>query len=385
MCGLYGYITNKNTTLTQEQQTIRNNIIRGLAIFMQERGVHSTGVAGIYGKNQTQIYKKAIPARDFTFLQGYKEFMEKNNSMVIGHTRAATVGAKTDENAHPFKKGSIVGAHNGRVENWLDIYREADVDSEAIFYLLDQTNNDFEKTFSELKGKFAITWFEENSPTKVHFMINGNPLFLVRIHELETYFWCSTLHALQAIVGSYFPLKYRHFWAPLINTVYSLDNEFIIDKKSIQLKSDIITPAPTTILKPKEKSLELPSGNYKFKQPTLEEALRIQHEREKTKMNSRDLQLFSNLMNLNFEEMRLIIRLAHQDVCMFCQTNIDLEEGFWYYKIGKQLICPKCADVVQDFGSMVFVGKFEFEDIEEEVIEELQHSECDDYEGPLIH
>ena len=37
---------------------------------------------------------------------------------IIGHTRAATTGAVTTRNAHPFSYGSIIGAHNGIIDNW---------------------------------------------------------------------------------------------------------------------------------------------------------------------------------------------------------------------------------------------------------------------------
>ena len=373
MCGLYGCITRNNIELTAEQQEIKNSIIKGLAISMQERGTHSTGVAGGLKNGEAQIFKKAVTARDFVFLPEYKNFFSKDNKIIIGHTRAATVGAKTDQNAHPFQKGTIIGAHNGRVENWLDVYKEGNVDSEAIFHLLATTNNNFEQTFSELKGKFAITWFEEDNQSKVHLMVNGNPLFLVRVQELETYFWCSTFPALQSVVGSFFPLNNKHFWNPKIDTVYTISDEFDIDRKEIQLKSNIIYPAPVTIIKPKKK-LELPPPkDFSFKPPTLEEALQIQKAKEKAGVNDKDLQLFSNLMNLSIVEMSSIIRAVHLSTCMFCDGDVNLDEGFWWYKLGKTLVCVRCADVVRDYDNMVFVGKYEFEDIEADVMEARGH------------
>jgi len=100
MCGLFGY---------SGQQNADPAIVRILAIANQSRGKHSTGFYGSKLWRTTDEASKAVmSARVDSVCQ---------SNHLIGHTRFATGGAHTVENAHPFNFGWCYGMHNGFVIN----------------------------------------------------------------------------------------------------------------------------------------------------------------------------------------------------------------------------------------------------------------------------
>jgi asparagine synthetase B (glutamine-hydrolysing) len=119
---------------------------------------------------------------------------------MIGHTRYATTGAITEENAHPIIKKNIVGVHNGMVHNY-GYLGDFKVDSEAIFYLLSEFDGDAEKALPMLDGVFAIAWFDQISKS-ISIIRDHNPLFVLETQD--GYFFDSqakTIRALKDIYG----------------------------------------------------------------------------------------------------------------------------------------------------------------------------------------
>ncbi len=203
---------------------------------MQDRGISSAGVVGINDKNEYMICKKAVSARGLIGTDVFKEFVKINPRIWIGHTRAPTTGDVTDENAHPFHKGRIIGAHNGHVSNYKMLDEAAKVDSEAIFTTLDKYENDYKKSMRELKGAFAITWIDLENPDKVFLGRGSNPLSIVKVPEIQTYFWASTFFAVQSVVGAVFNIENKTIWSPKENFVYEFSLDFKIKKTAIEFK-----------------------------------------------------------------------------------------------------------------------------------------------------
>jgi glucosamine--fructose-6-phosphate aminotransferase (isomerizing) len=107
MCGIVGYLGHKEVVPV---------LIDGLKR-LEYRGYDSAGIAVVNG---TQIQIRRASGK----LKQLEEVLQKNpcqGSYGIGHTRWATHGRPTEENAHPHRdcKGRIVVVHNGIVENYL--------------------------------------------------------------------------------------------------------------------------------------------------------------------------------------------------------------------------------------------------------------------------
>lgn len=148
MCGLFGFSGSPNT--------LNPIILKSLALVSQNRGTHSTGWA-----TDSMLDKFAGSARFFITIA---DMPPMDSTEIIGHTRYATKGAKTDENAHPFKFEGLVGAHNGTISNYLKLksqYSISDkVDSQVALRLIEMKGLD--DAIREFEGTYAFSFIDEN-------------------------------------------------------------------------------------------------------------------------------------------------------------------------------------------------------------------------------
>ncbi len=155
MCGIVGYTGNSD---------VGDVLIQGL-LRLEYRGYDSAGVA-IKGADGIDIQKKKGRIKELDVSK-----FEKGNTG-IGHTRWATHGKPSDENAHPFVdcSGDISIVHNGIIDNFVDIKNRleengheftSETDSEIIVHLLEENYDGdmleaLKKTTDELRGSYAI-------------------------------------------------------------------------------------------------------------------------------------------------------------------------------------------------------------------------------------
>src|SRR6476659_956556 len=161
MCGIFGYVGNKQVVPL---------IIDGLRK-LEYRGYDSAGIAVV------ENGKLKITRADGK-LRNLETALQENPRSVtygVGHTRWATHGRPTEENAHPHRDctGRVVVVHNGIIENYLQLkerLRKSDhrfvteTDTEIIAHLVEEhlrQHNTFEQAVraavSELRGIFALS------------------------------------------------------------------------------------------------------------------------------------------------------------------------------------------------------------------------------------
>src|SRR4030088_2502245 len=113
MCGIVGYVGKKRVVPI---------ILDGLRR-LEYRGYDSAGIAVAGNGNVLQICRAEGKLRSLEEASRLKPIDRTN---AIGHTRWATHGRRTEENAHPHRDctGKIVVVHNGIVENYLSLKKK---------------------------------------------------------------------------------------------------------------------------------------------------------------------------------------------------------------------------------------------------------------------
>lgn len=173
MCGIFGFSFKKDTISPGRRAIFANNLAR----LNDRRGGHSYGSAII--ENNEVFINKGLG--DF----GDHAYQLADANFFLGHTRYATVGAKTIANSHPFEIGNMIGAHNGGVANHNELdkkyNRSCDVDSMHFFHHLD-TN----QSFGDIEGYGSIEWIDRNDLSKIYLSrLKGGMLSIFGIGKPE--------------------------------------------------------------------------------------------------------------------------------------------------------------------------------------------------------
>ena len=157
---------------------------------LEYRGYDSAGVAVVQdGKLQVRRASGKLKK-----LEDLLVSQPLSGQFGLGHTRWATHGRPTEENAHPHRdcKGRIVVAHNGIIENYLSLKRKlmeeghtftTETDTEVIAHLIEKHfSGNLEdaviKTLADLKGLYAFICLSADDPQKIVAVREGNPLIV---------------------------------------------------------------------------------------------------------------------------------------------------------------------------------------------------------------
>jgi len=198
MCGIVGYVGPKPVVPV---------IIEGLRR-LEYRGYDSAGIAVGSPTHKTLEVRRA-PGKLINLEHVLRDH-PLHGTYGIGHTRWATHGRPTEENAHPHRDctGRIVVVHNGIVENYLDLKREltaqghifvTETDTEIIAHLIEQIQKDAEasgtpilldealrRAVKRLTGAFALGVLSALEPNKIVAARSGPPV-VIGIGEGESF------------------------------------------------------------------------------------------------------------------------------------------------------------------------------------------------------
>ncbi len=206
MCGIVGLISSNTTTVGEK-------LVKALKL-LEYRGYDSVGLAVF--KNGDLFLRKSVGTVE-RLVSRYPEIMSLTGKIGLGHTRWATHGRVSDENAHPITdcSGRVVIVHNGTIDNFRQMKEElkghifrTETDTEVIPHLVElfldngmEPLDAFINAIKRLRGEYAVAC-----------MIKGeNRIFLARRH-------------MPLIVGIG---KFENYCASDITALLGFTNQFI--------------------------------------------------------------------------------------------------------------------------------------------------------------
>src|ERR1043166_7686618 len=184
MCGIVGYVGNKQVVPL---------IIDGLRK-LEYRGYDSAGIAVVDENRNLKIERAEGKLRN---LEDALRQHPIDGTYGVGHTRWATHGRPTEENAHPHRDctGRIVVVHNGIIENYLDLKQQlqkeghafvTETDTEIVAHLVeremkrgpdnDGLENAVRRALLYMRGLFALVLISSADPNKIVTVRNGPPI-----------------------------------------------------------------------------------------------------------------------------------------------------------------------------------------------------------------
>ena len=180
MCGIVGVVGNTNAT---------DILIQGLEK-LEYRGYDSAGIF-LASEGQSQLVKAVGRIAELSSKAAGVE-----GTAGIGHTRWATHGKPTEDNAHPHRSetGRFVLVHNGVIENYLEIKEEylaghhfkGQTDTEIAAHLIGKfaeeeglsTLEAFKKALHIIRGAYAFALMDAEDPSTIYVAKNKSPLLI---------------------------------------------------------------------------------------------------------------------------------------------------------------------------------------------------------------
>ncbi len=181
MCGIIGYVGSREAVPV---------LLEGLER-LEYRGYDSAGLATISNGSGMEIRRAAGKLEN---LRRALQDSPLGGSIGIGHTRWATHGRPSEENAHPHKAGPVAVIHNGIIENYVELRAEliarshklrSETDTELISHLVEEyvraghkLTEAVRRAVQRLKGSFSIVVLSETEPDKLVAAKTATPLVL---------------------------------------------------------------------------------------------------------------------------------------------------------------------------------------------------------------
>lgn len=234
MCGIIGYIGNKNAI-----PVVMDGLKR-----LEYRGYDSAGIA-YFTEGAIEVKRCKGKIHD---LESIVNKCNISSNLAIGHTRWATHGKPSDENAHPHRSDGIVIVHNGIIENYVELKHRlqedgfvfsSETDTEVLCHLINKysENNPLEKAvrtaLKEVRGAYAFAVINEKEPDKIVAVRKESPL-VIGLGEGE-YFLASDVPAFLSHSKEVIFLENNEM------AVMHRDGVIITDFEGIPLNKNVVT------------------------------------------------------------------------------------------------------------------------------------------------
>ncbi len=181
MCGIVGFTGAQNAAPI---------LLEGLKK-LEYRGYDSAGIAVM---NEQKITVQKVTGRIANLCEKTRDGLDIPGTTGIGHTRWATHGAPTEENAHPHMSndGKFAVVHNGIIENYMSLreelirdgyHFESETDTEVIVHLIEMfyrgdVREALIRTTNRLRGSYALGVICSEEPGKIYAVRESSPLIL---------------------------------------------------------------------------------------------------------------------------------------------------------------------------------------------------------------
>ncbi len=190
MCGIVGYIGTED----RAQDVILDGLRR-----LEYRGYDSAGIAVLEDQKIRVVRAKG----KLVNLESALRDVPVSGPVGIGHTRWATHGKPSEENAHPHRAGTVALIHNGIVENHRELRAnliergcrfESDTDTEIIAHLIHEERDAgkslidaVKRAVQQLDGSYAIVVLDEEHPDSLVTARNGGSPVIIGLGENENF------------------------------------------------------------------------------------------------------------------------------------------------------------------------------------------------------
>lgn len=183
MCGIVGYVGNRDCS---------DILLQGLSR-LEYRGYDSAGIAIGQESGEVRIVRAEGKLRNLERAYDADAFV---GPVGLGHTRWATHGRPTHENAHPHRAGKVIIAHNGIIENYAELKQELQAqgrtfesatDTEVVAHLIDRElelagDDDLHgatrRMLSKIRGSYALVIMRSSDPDHLIVARHASPMVL---------------------------------------------------------------------------------------------------------------------------------------------------------------------------------------------------------------
>lgn len=168
MCGIIGYIGKRNAVSV---------VLEGLKR-LEYRGYDSAGIA-FFSNKGIEVRRCKGKIKDLASIVGHEDLI---SNISLGHTRWATHGKPSEENAHPHRSNGVILVHNGIIENYLSLKKKliekgykftSETDTEVLCHLIEDYAKRYpledavREVLKEVKGAYAFAVIKEDEPDKI--------------------------------------------------------------------------------------------------------------------------------------------------------------------------------------------------------------------------